>query len=86
MVSLALGIGATAAVFSLIQGVLLTPPPYGDPGWLVLIPAERSDGRPSGDKEWAAAHLDRMGEGCGVSRLDRGVRLDVQLHGAERRE
>jgi putative ABC transport system permease protein len=26
--TLALGIGSTSAVFSLIQGVLLTPPPY----------------------------------------------------------
>src|SRR6185437_16046048 len=29
--TLALGIGATSAVFSLIQGVLLTPPPYQKP-------------------------------------------------------
>ena len=31
VLTLGLGIGATAAVFSLIQGVLLTPPPFADP-------------------------------------------------------
>jgi putative ABC transport system permease protein len=42
---LALGIGATSAVFSLIQGVLLTPPPYRQPNRLVLIPSVRPDGQ-----------------------------------------
>jgi putative ABC transport system permease protein len=43
--TLALGIGATSAVFSLIQGVLLTPPPYQKPRQLMLIPPVRTDGQ-----------------------------------------
>jgi putative ABC transport system permease protein len=43
--TLALGIGATSAIFSLIQGVLLTPPPYQNPGQLMLVPTVRTDGK-----------------------------------------
>src|SRR2546428_14168758 len=42
-IQLALAIGVTAAVFSLVQGVLLTPPPYRDPERLVLVPSIRAD-------------------------------------------
>jgi len=41
--TLALGIGTTSAVFSLVQGVLLTPPPYRDSERLVLVPSIRVD-------------------------------------------
>src|ERR1700759_2296195 len=45
VLTLALGIGVTSAVFSLIEGVLLTPPPYTKPHQLVLIPSARKDGQ-----------------------------------------
>lgn len=53
--TLALGIGATSAVFSLIQGVLLTPPPYQKPDQLVLVSAARTDGKAMDTpRGWAA--------------------------------
>src|ERR1700753_4336377 len=56
VVTLGLGIGATSAVFSLIQGVLLTPPPYRQPERLALIQSARIDGKPMGrPQEWAAS-------------------------------
>ena len=56
VVPLALGIGATAAVFSLIQGVLLTPPPYRQPDRLMLIPSARADGQASSSARGGPPH------------------------------
>jgi len=56
VLTLALGIGATSAVFSLIQGVLLTPPPYREPERMVLIPSTRTDGQHTAQpRAWPAA-------------------------------
>lgn len=43
VLTLALGIGATSTVFTLVKGVLLTPPPYPQPDRLALITPARAD-------------------------------------------
>jgi putative ABC transport system permease protein len=54
VLTLALGIGATSAVFGVVQGVLLTPLPFQDPGQLVLVQRARSDGQSSPPQRWSA--------------------------------
>jgi putative ABC transport system permease protein len=53
--TLALGIGTAAAMFGLVQGALLTPPPFDDPGRVVLVRPVRIDGQPF-DRAPAVAH------------------------------
>jgi putative ABC transport system permease protein len=73
--TLALGIGATAAVFSLIQGVLLTPPPYQKPQQLMLIQTVRTDGQKmDSPRGWAAQQWmewnERLGSFQGIAGYD----------------
>ena len=54
VLTLALGIGVTSAVFSLVQGVLLTPPRYREPDRLVLIQPAPTEGREVNARRWSA--------------------------------
>lgn len=54
VLTLGLGIGATSAVFSLVEGVLLTPPPYQNPDELALVFATRTDGADQAAPAWTA--------------------------------
>src|SRR5215831_2603607 len=56
VITLAIGIGSTSAVFGLIQGVLLSPPPYTRPDRIVLVSQKRTNGQPCNEQcttgEW----------------------------------
>ena len=78
--TLGLGIGAAAAMFGLIQGALLSPPPYTDPDRLVLVSPARVDGQPY-ERGTSDRRMGRVAAGA-HRRAARALPLDVQLPGA----
>ena len=57
LLTLALGIGATSAVFSIVNGVLLQPLPYPDPDALVQVEELNTRGKPM---DWAGANFNEV--------------------------
>src|SRR5271156_2134358 len=67
LAALALGIGANTAIFSAVEGVLLRPLPYADPGQLVMLWEDASYvGFPQNNLS-AADYVDWRGQNQGFS-------------------
>ncbi|PYV79537.1 MAG: hypothetical protein DMG93_20670 [Acidobacteria bacterium] len=59
VLSLALGIGATAAVYSVLYGVLIDPYPYRNADRIAFITIENKQGR-AGDIPFTLSELDQI--------------------------
>jgi hypothetical protein len=53
-ITLALGIGASTAIFSVIENVLMEPFPYTDPGRIVAVQIHDTERNEPGGRAWYA--------------------------------
>jgi putative ABC transport system permease protein len=84
ILTLALGIGANTAIFSVVNGVLLRPLPYEDADRLVVIKEHRPDGRPS--QVTPANFLDWRSQNTVFSEMAATFARPVNLTGATEAE
>src|SRR5262252_2008775 len=82
--TLALGIGANTAIFSVVNGVLLRPLPYADADRLIVIKEHRPDGRPS--QVTPANFLDWRAQNTVFSEMAATFTRPVNLIGANEAE
>ena len=94
LLTIALGVGATSAVFSVVYGVLLRPLPYTDPDRLVALSEEHPGGTAvPGDPALSnttyyawRARMRTLDSIAAYGRREYSVRLDgetTRLHGGE---
>ena len=68
ILSMALGIGATAAVYSVLYGVLIDPYPYRNADRIAFVTVENKQGR-GGDVRFTVAELDQLRQSKSVEDL-----------------
>src|SRR3954465_14268943 len=69
ILSMALGIGATAAVYSVLYGVLVDPYPYRDAAHLAFINLYDKAGHAQGDFYFTPAEIDQLRTAKSVSEI-----------------
>lgn len=74
LVTLALGIGGTTAIFSIVDGVVLRPLPYSDPGRIVRITRTLADGA---DASFSAPDYRDVERGATYFAAMAGYRSDI---------